>query len=83
MHSIKINRALRQAEIGHFPGSAEHMLSYVPDVLRSALTSDELAIALDMLWTACLASKALAERDAIAEGAIWDAEAQRLREIAA
>lgn len=83
MHAIKINRALRLAGIGSCHGSAMAMLDYVPASVRAALSGAELGELLDALWRACQDAKALAAREAIGEGAIWDARRQRLREIGA
>lgn len=81
MHSIKINRALRTAAIGANPGSADDMLAAIPTAVVSALSGARLAELLDAMWALAGASKALAIKDAVDEGALWDG--QRLREIAA
>lgn len=83
MSQIKIKRARAAATIGRYPASFDAMLARVPADVVAALTSAQLAQMLDALADACDASKALAARDACDEGAIWDARANRLREIAA
>lgn len=83
MHTIKVNRALAQAEIGRNPASATHMLDYVPEALVAGLTARQLAAVLDTMWRACQDAKAIAARDAIAEGGIWDERRQTLRPLAA
>ncbi len=79
---IKINRAMRLADISANPGSASDMLGLIPAEVVEALTAKQLATMLDAMWAACQRSKAIAARDAIAEGAIWDAGRQQLRPIA-
>lgn len=83
MHTIKINRALAGAAIGRNPGSALDMLAAIPATVIDALPARLLAELLDANWSLAQASKALAHTDACAEGAIWDARRQQLREIAA
>lgn len=81
--SIKINRALKLASIGANPDSAAAMLEVIPAEAIKAVTAHQLAAMLDAVWRACQASKAIATREALDEGAIWDAGRGRLREIAA
>lgn len=83
MSTIKIKRARALSTIGACPGSFDAMLAHVPGDVREALTSAQLAHMIDGLWRACGASKAIATQDACAEGAIWDAQSCRMREIAA
>lgn len=59
------------------------MLDAIPAEVVAALTSRQLAALLDAMWQTACASKALANREAIAEGAIWDARRGQMREIAA
>lgn len=80
---IKVRRALSRAAVGRYPASASVMLDRIPTSTRAALTSAALAELLDSLWVASQGDKALAIRDAITEGAVWDGERQALREIAA
>ncbi len=83
MSKIKINRALRIADVGRFPGSASAMLDAIPSVVIAALTARPLALMLDGLWSTCREAKAIAAREACAEGVVWDAARRQLREIAA
>ncbi len=82
-HAIKIRRAYAAAGIGGCPQSRAAMLQYLPEEVVERLPSRELARMLDALWAACQDAKALGARDAIDEGAIWDARLGRLREIGA
>ncbi len=82
-HSIKVNRALKLSKIGDCPQSASAMLDALPASAISALTGAQIAEMLDAMWDMAQRSKAIAEREAVAEGAIWDARKGILREIAA
>lgn len=82
MHTIKVNRALSLASIGGCPGSAGDMLGAIPTAVIEALPSRLLAELLDANWRLAQRSKALANAEAVAEGAVWDARHQRLREVA-
>lgn len=83
MHTIKINRALSTSTIGTTPGAASDMLNAVPESIIAALPSRLLAELLDAQWALACRSKELANREAIDEGAMWDARGQRLVELAA
>jgi hypothetical protein len=81
MHYIKIDRARKLADVGRYNRSCEAMLAHVPPALIDRLTSAELAMVLDALWSCAQKSKGIAERDIVAEGAVWDATSQRLIEL--
>ena len=83
MHQIKIKRALKKSKIGTCPGSAHAMLAYIPQSIMDQATSSAVAEMLDALWLACGTSKAIAEREAIQNGFVWDAPNNRARDIAA
>jgi hypothetical protein len=83
MNQIKINRALRLADVGRFPGSAWAMLDHVPASVVAALTARQLAAMLDGLWDACREAKGIATSEACADGVVWDVKRQALREIGA
>lgn len=83
MSQVKINRAMKMARIGSNPGSASDMLAAIPASTIAGLTARQLAELLDAMWSLAQASKAIAARDACAEGAIWDAQAQQMRELRA
>lgn len=81
-HEIKINRALRLAEVGRYPASASAMMDAVPASARANLTSQELAELLDAMWGVAERSKAIAAREVIDNGRIWDAREQCHRALA-
>lgn len=83
MHQIKIERARKLSSTGAYPATFDAMLGHVSAEIVSSVTSRQLARIIDDLFVASQAAKAIAEADAITEGAIWDARQQRLREIAA
>jgi hypothetical protein len=58
------------------------MLDAVPPAILSALPSAALADLLDAMWQLAERSKSAAIAAAIDDGALWDARAGRLREIA-
>jgi len=80
-HTIKLNKALKKAQVGQYPRSAEAMVAHLPILVIESCTSSEIAAMLDAMYGACQKAKAIAERDACAEGCIWDAAQKRLREI--
>ncbi len=82
MHAIKINRALRASKVGAFPGSAAAMIVHLPTSLIESLTGQQLGEMLDALWRVAGASKAIAAREVIADGCVWDDRAGRLRLVA-
>jgi len=82
-HSTKINRARKASVIGDCPGSFAAMVDLVPASARATLTGRQIGELADAMWRACQQSKAIAAREAIDEGAVWDARSGRLREIAA
>lgn len=71
-HQIKINRAVKMARIGAYPNSASAMINHIPDTVISALPARLIAAQIDALWDACQASKAIADREAIQNGFVWD-----------
>lgn len=83
MSTIKVNRALKIATIGDCPGSASDMLGLIPAAVIQQVNSRTLAALIDGMWQACQASKAIAAREAIDEGAIWDARRERMVELVA
>ncbi|MFN7002195.1 MAG: hypothetical protein ACK4NW_02050 [Roseinatronobacter sp.] len=81
-NSIKVNRAVAMSQIGSHPASAQAMLAAIPRDVIDALPSRLVAALLDANWQLAQQSKAIAEADAVQEGAIWDARRGQLREIA-
>lgn len=82
-HQIKLARARRLAKAARYPATYDAMLDYVPEAAVAKLTGAEIAAVVDALRATAIDAKALAAREACAEGAIWDARTQRLREITA
>lgn len=80
-HTVKLNKALKKAQVGKYPRSAEAMVRHLPILAIETCTSSEIAAVLDAMYSACQEAKAIAERDACAEGCVWDATQKRLREI--
>lgn len=77
----KYNRAKAKSAIGKFHRSFDAMLHAIPDDVAQALTSTRLATLVDANWRITGASKAIALKDAIDAGCIWDERRQKLREI--
>lgn len=61
-HNTKIRRALEKAAIGARPNSAAAMLGYIPETVIEKISSELLAELVDNIWGACVASKAVAQR---------------------
>ncbi len=83
MPNLKINRALRQSRVGRFPASAAAMMERIPGEAVIALPSWALADLLDAMWDACQEAKGIANREAVANGCVWDASRQVMREMIA
>lgn len=81
-HTIKIKRALRLSTIGANHASANAMLDFVPAAIIETLPARKLAEMLDAMWQLAGNSKAVAARDAIKEGGVWDDRASRFRALA-
>jgi len=84
MSRSKIATALKTAKIGDCVHTALHLLEVaaLPDDIMSGLTGKQIGAMIDGLWRVAQNSKAVATREAIDEGAIWDHKRQALREIA-
>lgn len=83
MSQIKINRASRLAIIGNCPCSFAAMIEAIPDAVMDVLTSKTIAALVDANWRLFRASKAIAARDAINEGGVWDAQREAFHHLAA
>lgn len=81
-HTRKVNRALRLSAIGAHPASASAMLSAIPADVIDALPARLIAQMLDANWRLASTSKAIAARDAITEGGVWDEVRGVMREFA-
>lgn len=82
-HTIKIDRATRQAKIGSTPRSTAAMLAWIPRSVLSALTSAQLAELIDAMYGACQEAKGIAEQAAVDQGCVWDARRQQMRDLVA
>lgn len=82
-HAIKINRALRLADVGRYPETARAMLRALPASALDKLSAREIAEMLDAMHALTERSKAIAERDACEAGLVWDARRDEHRELAA
>jgi len=71
MSQIKITRARKSSAIGANPETFAAMLAYVPTDVVNSLTSKLLAAQIDAIWQACGASKMIASREAIENGAVY------------
>lgn len=80
-HAIKVNRAVKLSAIGSNPRSCAAMLNAILLEVIDALPARAIAKLLDANWQMACASKALAIREAIQDGAVWDGS--KHREIAA
>lgn len=83
MSQIKITRARRLAIIGNCPGSFAAMVEAIPAAAIAALSSKAIAAVVDANWQLASASKAIAARDAISEGGVWDSREECFRALAA
>ncbi|NBN63087.1 hypothetical protein [Pannonibacter tanglangensis] len=80
--SIKITRAAKLSRIGDTPRSFAAMAQYLPDSVIKSLTSVQLAEMIDALWTCAGDAKAIAAREAIEAGCVWDAKRNMSRDLA-
>lgn len=80
-NTIKVNRALKLCDIGAHQVSAAAMLDAIPDAIIEALPARMIAQLIDANWALAQDAKAIAVRDAIEDGAVWDGH--KMREIAA
>lgn len=80
---IKLNRARRLSEVGRYPQTYEAVLGSLSPEVVAALNARLLAKLLDDVWTSWKETRRIHEADIVAEGAVWDAGGERLREIAA
>ena len=80
--TIKFTRAATLSKIGSTPRSFEDMAAYLPDSVIKSLTSTQLAEMIDALWTCAGDAKAIAAREAIEAGCVWDAKRGTSRDLA-
>jgi hypothetical protein len=73
---IKYNRAKKISVIGINHASFKAMWDAIPQEVKSALNSGQLAQLVDANWGLAQKSKAIADRAAIKNGFVWDANHQ-------
>jgi hypothetical protein len=81
-HAIKINRARKLSPWGDYDATFGAMIDAIPASTIAALPAAEIAKLVDAMVGLTSRTKAIAERDAIANGFVWDARENRSREIA-
>jgi hypothetical protein len=81
-HSVKINRAFTQSQIGKFPRARAEALSLIPGSLLPWISSSSLALLLDALDQSHRNGRTVEAQSILAEGAIYDPQQNKLREIA-
>ena len=72
MNQIKINRAHRLADVGRYGQTAAAMAKHLPPSLIERLTGAELADVMDALRACSLEGQAIAQREALENGFVWD-----------
>jgi hypothetical protein len=82
-HAIKRERARRLCPVGRYPETYAALSAHLPDRLLDRLTARDLADVIEAFARVSGTAKALADREAVANGCVWDARAGRLVEIAA
>lgn len=82
MSALKIKRARELSTIGDNPTSFAAMANAIPADVIAALPARLIAQLVDANWQLAGTSKAIAARDAISEGAVWDERRGAFREIA-
>ena len=81
-HSIRVKRAIALSILYDVPSSAAAMVRAIPEDVVSSISARLLAQVIDANWRLAQEAKAIAARDAVREGIIWDADQQRHRVIA-
>lgn len=81
MSKIKYSRSKDAAKRGEYNNSFDAMYREIPESVKAALTSKRIAELVDAMWNVAQKSKAIANREAIEIGAVWDEKAQKHRDI--
>jgi hypothetical protein len=81
-HQVKIERARRLSTIGQYPASFSAVIEAINEDAIAALPSKTLAKLVDSIWRSWGDTKALAEREAIADGGVWDTRHNVFRGLA-
>lgn len=80
-HEVKLKRALSATRFANYPDTARRVVSTLPPELLADLTSRQIGIVLDALYSAHQRGQEFACRAIIDEGAVWDSCAGSLREL--
>jgi hypothetical protein len=80
---LKYNRAKSMSIIGSCPKSFDAMWDAIPIQIKQILSGKLLAQLVDANWHLAGTSKAIAARDIVAEGYVYDAKNQRSIALAA
>jgi hypothetical protein len=74
MNAIKIKRAARLAKIGPCPDSFQAVIETIGPEVVAALSARQIADLADRIWASWQTTKAIHERDILAEGAIFNGD---------
>jgi len=80
-HEVKLKRALSATSFANFPETARRVVSNLPPELLADLTSRQIGIVLNALFSAHQQGQEFACRAIIDEGAVWDSCAGYLLEL--
>jgi hypothetical protein len=80
-HSIKINRAFAQSQVGKYPRARAEALALIPETLLPWISSTSLAQLLDALHASHKAGRAVEAKSILEEGAVFDPRAGKMREL--
>ncbi|TAA54601.1 hypothetical protein [Shinella sp. JR1-6] len=73
MSIVKYNRAKAASVIGSHDRSFDAMWNSIPTDVQATLSSSQLAALVDSNWRMAAESKAIAAREAIENGFVWNA----------
>ena len=80
-HSTKITRVRRNISMAAYGRTAAAIMAQIPDALIDQLTSAQLVLVANAIHAAHQGGKAKAEKDVLAEGAIYSPKAGKMLEI--
>jgi hypothetical protein len=80
-HAIKRERARRLCPVGRYPETYAALSAHLPERLVERLSARDLADVIEAFDLVSSTGKALADREAVANGCVWNARAGRLVEI--
>lgn len=79
---IKSNRVAKLCDLACYPNSYAAMVAAIPDAVWDALPARLIAELIEANWRLAGNSKALAAREALENGFVWDARRNCARDIA-